>query len=47
MAPQLSENGIKPEGMLQAIRAVLPEGSPSRQGRSEVPLGLTDAEAIG
>ena len=47
MAPQLSATGIKPEGMLQALRAVLPEGSPPRQGRSEVPLGLKHAEAIG
>jgi REP element-mobilizing transposase RayT len=35
------------KGVFQAISAVLPNVSPSRQSRSQMPLGLTDAEAIG
>lgn len=35
------------EGMLQALSAFLPEVSPTRQGSSQVPLGLKDAEEVG
>ncbi|WP_041374914.1 hypothetical protein [Prochlorococcus marinus] len=46
MASKFSATGIKPEGLLQKVRMVLPELPAPKQKRLKVPLGLKDAETI-
>ena len=47
MATKFSATGTRLEGILQSVRALLPEVSPSQQKNTKVSLRLMDAETAG